>query len=359
MIRKFIPGLLLLVLFLYCNKNPLGEEELSSRGISSPSFMTVVIDSLETCYTAPGQGKSLNVILGRNHEYESRILLKFLFPDTISASAQDIRLVLYKRQHMQADPIEFNLHLVTTIWGEENVSWSLADQGVKWYKEGGDYETSPMLSKTATGDSVIIRFTLSQLEQIKISEGVILIPIQDGFTVFYSQEGGKPARLTYKIDNQQYNIPLNGDAHIVNDSLPEPFNKIWLGAGIPFRAFMYLPSDTAIFNKKIIYGQLRMNKIFATSLRETMDIVIRSLTEPYKGFDTKFGSLLGSENVALDDSICEIDVINILQRIADKPDSNFGFFVMTNPENYDISRYEIDPTSISLEIGYIRPPQTR
>ncbi len=357
--KKLLIGLLL-VLFINCNKNPLGADELSGRGIGNPQFLTTIVDSFATCYTAPGQGKSLNLVLGKNQEYESRILLNFTYPDTISEDMQDIRMTLYKRNFPREDTVELNLHLVTTGWGEYYTTWFLADQELKWYHEGGDYEPAPLISKIAAGDSVTIRFTRDQLNMMKGKMGIILIPTTEGFTTFYSREGRKPIRLTYKKGDQRYDIPLISDAHIIKDWLPEPENKIWIGAGIPFRSFLYFSAfDTIVFNKKIIYSQLRMKKLFATSQRETIEIVIRPLTESFRGFASQSGSILSSKKFSLTDSIYEVDIINLLQHIANNPDSNFGFFLMTNPEDYDISRFEIKTDTIEIEMGYISPPQAR
>jgi len=360
MLRKTALSAAIVILALSCNKNPLGEDELARRGAGSPEFLTVRIDSFETCYTAPGQGKSLNLVLGRDQEYESRILLDFSYPDTISSDMEDIRLTLYKRKFPRDDTFEFNLHVVTTAWAEDNATWTLADAGLQWYRKGGDYETNPLVSKIAAGDSVVIRFTRDQLETMKTGPGLILVPSGQGFTTFYSREGAKPVRLTYKKGDDRLDIPLSGDAHIIVDSLPEPFRKLWLGAGIPFRPFLrFSGADTLLRGKKIVYGLLRISKSFARSQRDTIDVTIHPLFEAYRGFDTKHGSALVNANVALDDSIFKVDVINLLQYIAYHADSNYGFFMKTSPDNYDITRVEFRTDTIEIEVGYISPPEVR
>lgn len=351
---------LAVVVILSCNKNPLGEDELADRGVSNPLFLSVSVDSLETSYTAPAQGTSLNLILGRDQEYESRVLLNFSYPDTISTDMHDIRLTMYKRKVARDDTFEFNIHVVTTGWSEDGATWALADQGSQWYRKGGDYESSVLVSKIAAGDSIVIPFTREQLITMQGGQGIILIPTQDGLTTFYSREGNKPVRLTYKKGDDRYDMPLSGDAHIINDSLPEPYRKLWLGSGIPFRPFLHFSAaDTVLEGKKIIYGILRLKRGFARSQRDTVDITINALTEPYRGFDTKFTSALVSTKFSLQDSIYDIDVIRLIQRIAYRADSNYGFFIMTSPENYDISRFEFKTDSIAVEVGYITPPRVR
>ncbi len=360
MLRNYAILLFALLAFLSCNKNPLGEDELGNRGVGDPEFFTTSIDSFETSFIAQPQGKSLNLVLGRNPEYESRILLNFLYPDTISEEFQDIRITLYKRKFSKDDTIEFNLHIVTSSWSEDYATWDMADQSIRWNQAGGDYEPTPILTKSNTGDSVVIRFTRDQLLALKNGAGIILIPTRSGFTTFYSREGGKSLRFTYKKGDDRYDIPLSGDAHIIKTHLAlPPYGKVWIGGGFPFRVFFYLPTDTALINKKIIYSQLQMNKLFAFSLRDTVEVVARALTEPYRGFDTKFTSILNSGKFTSADSQYKMDIVNIIQRIAHRPDSNFGFFLTINPENYDISRFEIRPESVQIEIGYLNPPGIR
>lgn len=225
---------------LACNKNPLGEDELSERGIIDPIFLKLAVDSFETCYTAPSQGKSLNLVLGRNRDYESRILLKFSFPDSFPSDIEDIRMTLYKRKTMRDDTLEFNIYLLTSAWTEYYTTWQLSDESMRWLRPGGDFDPTPVLSKIASGDSVDVRFTKDQLNLVKNSEGIILLPLRDGFNTFQSREAQQRVRLTYKSGNQRVDVPLAADVHIINDSLPEPYRKIWIGSGIPFRAFCYL-----------------------------------------------------------------------------------------------------------------------
>ncbi len=360
MLRKTALLTAVVILALSCNKSPLGEDELAQRGTGSPEFVIARIDSFETCYIAPGQGTSLNLVLGRDQEYQSRILLNFSYPDTVSSDMEDIRLTLYKRKFPRDDTFEFNLHVLTTAWAEDNATWRLADAGLQWYRPGGDYETDPLVSKSAVGDSVVIRFTRDNLETMKAGQGVILVPSGPGFTTFYSREGAKPVRLTYKKGDDRLDIPLSGDAHIIVDSLPEPFRKLWLGAGIPFRPFLrFSGTDTLLRDKKIVYGLLRISKSFARSQRDTIDITLHPLFEAYRGFDTKHGSALVNAKVALGDSSYELDVINLLQYMAYHADSNYGFFLKTSPDNYDITRLEFRTDPIEIEVGYISPPEVR
>ena len=346
------------LLAVCCNKLPLGQDELSDRGdFTSKSSNLAVFNSFTESKKIP-LGASSNLALGKNVDYESRVLLNFTFSDTDYQGLDEIKLVLRRNTYFEKDTIRFSIHLLTSSFTETEATWAKKSNTVTWDTMGGDFETDSLRYVQIAGDSVLVLFNYVELKRIEASSGLILVPEDSGFVYFQSREGGNAAVFQLVKNGAVTNLPLNADCHILNG--PEPFYvENWIGSGIASRNFVMFIYDSILAGKKAIYGELTFKPEKFFTMRDSVEIGIKELAEPVSGFDSKLGSLIALERFSVDDTVFKIDIVHYIQRMIDNPDSNYGFFVYLTPENYDISTVKIKNKSYSLEVGYVDPPGER
>ncbi len=351
--------LLCAFLFLFCNKLPLGEEELNERGefeaitISLPLYVSITESKMIPL------GTSQNLILGMNNKYQSRIILQFTFSDTTYQGLDQIKLILFKNKNFNNDTLGFNIHILTNEFSEIDATWYKKDNTDLWNNPGGDFEPDYLREGTIIGDSCVVFFNYIDLERIRNGKGIILIPRDTGFCAFYARESGKTPRLQIVKNGVVSSILLKGDCHIVKiDTLPNYWEN-WLGSGVAFRNYVKFSYDTLLNFSKAIYGELKFKGINHFGLRDSIEIGVKYLTSPLIGFDTELGPQVALKKFALNDTIFTLDIVQYVQRIIDHPDSNFGIFIYLSPENYDIANIELTTGSHQLNVGYIKPPKER
>jgi len=355
--------------FIACNKLPVGQEELDQRGnfYADSIFLPFFTSVTET--KGISLGTSMNLILGKNADYESRVILKFTFPDTIPNGAKDIKLVLLRNRTFNCDTLRFSIHLLTSTFTETEATWIKRNADQAWATSGGDFESDSIRYAVFKEDSLIVPFNYAELTWMKNAKGLIFVPRDSGFGAWYSREGGNAPRIRMTVGTTTTTIPIAADLFIVRGPTP-PYQDPWIGAGVPYRnyvkfSFFSAPDtitntpDSTLLGKRCLYGELTFKIESHFALRESLDIGIKGLTEPLKGFDTDVGALLAVQRIAADDTSATVDIIRYVQKIIDHPDSNFGFFILLSPDNYDIANFKIRPGSFGLKIGYLDPPGER
>lgn len=350
---------LLVFIFLFCNKLPIGEDELNQRGdFEAQEFELTRYNTLTEYDKFAELGKSYNLIIGKNSDYESRLLLRFNFPDSSYQGLDEIKLILKRNKDFEGDTLKFSVHLVEHEFNEAEANWYLRTETDWWDSAGGDFKEDSLRLAEITGDSVVVRFNYLELEEIRAAEGLILIPEESGFAYFSSKESGTGPQFILEKNNEVTPIVLDADCHIMRG--PEPFYiENWLGSGVPFRNYAKFVFDSLLLDKRAIYAELsfRIEKYFA--MRDSVEIGIKELLEPIDDFDTPTGSFIAIDKFAVTDTVFKIDIVRHIQRIIEHPDSNFGFFIILTPENYDLANFKIVDGSHRLTVGYVSPPGGR
>jgi len=362
--------LLLAVFYLVaCNKLPIGQEELDQRGNFNAQTINLPFFASVTEFKTIALGGSVNLVLGKNTDYESRVILKFNFPDTIPNGAKDIKLVLTRNKNLNRDTLRFSIHLLTSDFTETEATWTKRNTDEAWTTAGGDYESDSLRYVVFKEDSLVVPFNYAELTWMKNAKGIIFVPRDSGFGAWYSKEGGNAPQLRMTVGTTTTTISLTADLFIVRGPSP-PYYDPWIGAGIPYRNYVkfnffnepdtvpYTP-DSTLIGKKCLYGELTFNIESHFALRESLDIGIKPLTEPLNGFDTDVGALMAFHRIAAGDTSATVDIILYVQKVIDHPDSNFGFFVFLSPDNYDIANLKVRRGSYKLKVGYIDPPGER
>ncbi len=342
-----------------CNDLPIGEQEFDLRGNFQAQYVELEFYNSLSFYDRFAKlGASLNLIIGKNVDYESRILLEFNFPDTTYQGLDEIKMILKVNSDFKNDTIAYSLHLLTTDFEENHTSWLIKDETTYWDSAGGDFDSDSIRYGIISGDSLIIRFNYLELARIQDAEGVILIPRDTGFVHFNSDEALNGPKFILVKNDETITVPLKADCHIVIGP-QHLYIENWLGTGYPYRNYVKFLFDTLLINKKAVYAELTFKVEHAWVHRDSIEIGIRQLNEPIDDYDTEVGSLTGLKRFSVDDTIMNLDVVRYIQKIIDHPDSNFGIFIVMSPENYDIANMKIYRLSYQLSVGYISPPQER
>ncbi len=344
---------------LGCNKLPLGEEELNERGNFEAITVNLPLYVSFTESKAIPLGTSQNLIIGKDNKYESRIILKFNFSDTTYQGLDQIKLILFKNKNFHNDTLKFTVHVLTNEFSETEATWYKKDNTDLWTNPGGDFEVDSLRWGEIKGDSCVIFFNYVDLGKMKNGKGIILVPEDTGFCVFYARESGKSSRFQIVKNGVITSLSLQADCHIIKiDTLPNYWEN-WLGSGVSFRNYVKFSYDTLLNGNKPIYGELSFKAIHHYGMRDSIEIGVKYLTKPFMGFDTELSPQIALKKFALSDTLFTLDIVQYIERIIEYPDSNFGMFIYLSPENYDIANVKLETGSHQLKVGYIKPPVER
>ncbi|KPK64831.1 hypothetical protein AMJ83_01245 [candidate division WOR_3 bacterium SM23_42] len=350
--HKYVP--LLLIIFLGCNERPIGDirGELTPRVLELSTFTTFTEDK-----NVP-LGSSANLIFGMGDGYESRALIKFQYGDTSYTGLDEIKLMMRLNDEFENDTLAFSIHILNDGFVESEANWSRRNFNDTWQTPGGDFETDSLRAGIVEGDSIVLYFNYVELEEILLSEGIIIITHDTGFVHFESKEGGDGPKLLLVKNDATVSVFAEADCHIVLGPEPALFDQ-WVGSGWAYRNFVKFNYDSLLDNTQAIYGELTFECSEYFSVRDSIHIGVRELTEPFSTFDTPTGPLIALTKIGVGDTVATIDIVKHVQRIIEHPDSNFGIYIGLSPETYDISRVELIPGSHRLIVGYVEPPDPR
>ncbi len=346
------------IVMLSCNELPIGDDELRQRGDFVPQFLELTLFSTFTEYKNLNTGSALNLVFGKNAEYESRTMLLFDFPDSSYQGLDEIRLIMNINGEFNNDTVPFSLHLMDEDFSEYESDWTRRNLDENWATPGGDFNGDSVRYGIAQGDSVILYFNYLELEEIQAASGIMIVPRDTGFCYIYSREGGRPARII--LEKNDVTIPafVEADCHIINGAEPSLFDD-WVGSGWVYRDFVRFNYDTLLDSTMAVYAELSFECSEYFSHRDSIEIGVRELIEPFSTFDTPTGPLIALQRIAVGDTLVTIDIVKHAEHMIEHPDSNYGFYIGITPENYDISRIKIVRGSHRLNIGYIEPPEPR
>ncbi len=356
LMKRYI--LIILLIFLACNDLPLGEDELRQRGEFNPQFLELNLFSTFTEYKNINTGSAANLVFGKNAEYEARAMLVFDFPDSTYLGLDEIRMILNIRNSFNNDTVPFSLHLMDVEFSEYEADWTRRNLDVPWTTPGGDFNSDSIRYAIAQGDSVVLYFNYIELEQIQAAKGIMIVPRDTGFCYISSREGENPARMILEKNDVMIPAFAEADCHIINGPEPTLFDD-WIGSGWVYRDFVKFNYDTLLDSTMAVYAELSFRCAGYFSNRDSIEIGVRELLEPFSTFDTPTGPLIALKRIAVGDTMVTIDIAKHAEHLIEHPDSNYGFYIGVTPENYDISRVKIVRGSHRLNIGYIEPPDPR
>jgi len=346
------------LLLVACNELPVGDDELRVRGDFEPQFIELSRFSTFTEHKEVNAGTGLNLVFGMNEEYEARTLFSFEFPDSSYQGLDEIKLILILNGEFNNDTIAFSIHLLDEGFSETEVTWKDRSIDELWETPGGDFDSDSIRFGVVEADSIVLYFNYLELAQIQAAEGMIIVPRDTGFCYLSSKEAGKAARIALKKNDVTIPILAEMDCYIVTG--PEPLLlEDWIGSGWVFRDFVKFNYDTLLDSSIAVYAELsfRCSEYFAS--RDSLEIGVRQLLEPFSTFDTPTGPLIALETIGVGDTLVKIDIVKHAQRMIEHPDSNFGFYIAISPQNYDLSRVKLVRGSHRLNIGYVLPPNPR
>ena len=346
------------LLALACNKLPVGGEELESRGRFDAKVADLDFNASLTESKYIPLGTSLNLIVGKGSGYESHIILKFQFTDSLTQGADTIEIILFRNTDFDRDTIHYSMHLLTSSFNEAEATWQRRTVNDGWTTPGGDYNPDSFAMVSARSDTDIIYINYNELLAIKNSYGVILIPRDSGFAYYKARESGTYAQIRMVKNGVVETIPISVDMHLVTG--PTPFyTDNWIGAGMVYHNYVKFDLDTVLLGQRAVYAELTFRVGAYLAHRDSISLGIRTLLKPLTGFDTKTTSLAALQKIDPGDTLVSMDIIDYVQRIIDYPDSNFGFFIAISPDNYDISWLKVMSGTYRLKVGYIEPPGGR
>jgi len=346
------------VVVLYCNKLPIGDDEMNQRGGFEGQVLELQTINSFTENKKIALGTSGNLVIGKGDNYESHIILKFTFSDTSFEGLDEIKLVMRINSSFDNDTVPVGIHILTNSFTEDEATWEKRSNTAGWDSAGGDYEEQPLRNGVIIGDSMVVYFNYVELNRIKTAQGIILIPQDSGFAYLYSREGGHATTFQLVKNGEVAVYSTTGDCHVLNGPLPF-YVENWIGSGIASRNFIIFNYDSTLADKRAIYGELRFTFDSFFSRLDSVEIGVKELNEHASGFDTELGPLIALKSVSVDDTICTIDIVHYVQRMIDFPDSNFGLCLYITPENYDLSTVKITDGSFRLKVGYLSPPEPR
>ena len=350
--------LLFTLILLSCDSSPVGFDQLD-RELAEPvsqEFYPQASASYEKYFA---NGSSSSLILGRNREYESRVLLLFPLVDSALELVTEARLVLYTKR--QRD-IAFNIHIVSEAWQENGVTWVRTDSAGYWFLPGANFfETSIGQGQIAEESTIVFLSNIDSL--VRHAEGIILIPQDTGFGFFYSDETGNKPKIVFKYPDQERNFYCLADASIIDTvDLQLQRNDLWVGAGYAYHTYLKFNTDTIPEEATIHNAELIIRPSLTFLLTDTIEIGIHRLLEPYQEFQRpKFSSSISAKGRFItSDTIIQMDLRNLVQFWTLNRDSNFGLIINGYPEYYEIFRIELKRELADrplLKAGYIQPPK--
>ncbi len=367
------------VTFLGCNTRPVGYDQLRGR-ISGTADTTLSPDSVSSYARYVSLGGASLLYLGRDASYQSRMILLFSLPDTMSLdSITSCQLVLHQTD--TAARMGFVCRPCSSAWTESGVSWQMADSLDHWLRPGGDYLPETLAKGTMAGDSVMIDFAYAGLDSALRASirnyGIIVFPEDTGIVAVYS---GAPSAATAPRLRITYTSKGKSTERIVNDvadaSLIDTVathsqpTELMVGSGVAFRTWLMFNIDSIPPQATIARADLKFRPVTRYRRTDTLVLGASRLLQSYAawGASAKLESLPSatvSYIVPADsDSTIAIDIRQMVQLWTSRSDTltNYGLALTAAPEWSALFRLRIPsngPGAPRLDIQYVLPPEDR
>jgi len=351
---------------LSCDHNPLGFDQFD-RDLQEPQFPATPLVAAGSYGKFNANGRGDNMILGRNSEYESRILIRFPLQDSALDSVTAVSMVLYTRS---ARAVPFRICPTTLEWDDYQTTWHDAKSGEPWFTEGGDFDTARLASSVIAKDSTIIDLDQATLRtMVDHTSGIILLPEPAAAesvnlaNLYTLSTSGKRPKVVVQYGTKKRTYEASQNTFIVDTlGLNLQISDLWVGSGYVFRSYLKFDVDSVPANGTVVTAELKVRSDTAVGLQDTVQLGVHRLTKDYRVSEKNApfdGTIISHRQfIANQDSVVSFDVRSLVQFWSLKPDSNFGLLVTMEPENADISRVELSRRVLpGLRVGYVKPPR--
>lgn len=314
-------------------------------------------------------GSSSQLVLGRDAEYVSRVLLHFTISDSAIDSITGVQLTLHP---LDSVPMFFTCWPCSTPWSEYSVTWRMPDSESQWQTPGGDRWPLELTRDTLLNDSLVLSLDLRYLDTLAHrSYGVLLLPRDTGFARINTGASTKTAprlKIVYS-DGGSRTRDITTEAHI-SDTLSVRFgpHDALVGSTVAFRTYARFGCDSLPTEATIVRAELRFRPRVLYRRQDTLGIGVHRLTAP-PGPNIRnalFRSAADARTILLvsdtTDSLVRLDMRDLVQFWTAHPDSNFGLLLMSEPEYSLPWRIRIPRSGADaprLIVQYAMPPSDR
>ncbi len=356
------------IFIIGCNTLPVGSEQM--RDLPETSTIELIPESLDTYARFVPLGFADYLLLGKDNQYESRVLINFSLADSSLDSVTSVQLILYP---LDSTPMNFICRACSTEWATSGVTWWMADSTNRWMRPGGDYWAFTLGQGRLEKDSTIVELNRQYLNTlVRNSYGIIIFPSDTGFTSIATLAVTKTSpRIVFTYaDGKKRTYYASEDAHII-DSLDIRINpgELIVGSGVAFRTWLWFALESIPDSATIARAELSFKPQTLYYRSEKLWIGIHRLTESYsqRGKYTAFEKTPSARSsyVPKDgDSVIKFEISGLIQKWASYRDScpNYGMLLTAEPENlkpFRIKIFRSGPSAPRLKIHYILPPSDR
>lgn len=383
----------LLLLSAACNTLPVGYDQLGDR-VTGTADTTLLPDSASGYARYVPLGGASMLYLGQDTSYQSRLILRFSIPDTMTLdSITSFRLVIHQPDTLAT--MSFVCRPCSSEWAENGVSWQMSDSFNHWLDPGGDFLFDTVATGTMAGDSVMVDFRyvgLDSARQRAIRDcGIVVFPQDTGIVAIHSGVSTATAprlRVTYTNSGKETQRVMNdiADASLI-DTVATNSNPLDLqvGSGVAFRTWLRFTIDSIPTEATIARADLKFKPETKYRRNDTMVLGVSRLTESFvqKGANARYEGLprgYATYEVPADgDTFVTIDIRSLVQHWVNHPETlwtnhpppdtappdtlrNHGFVITASPEWSALFRLRIPrsgPNAPRLEVHYVLPPEDR
>lgn len=353
---------------LNCNTVPVGFDLIGS--IPEEKLIELMPDTIDSYAKFVPLSTAPYLLLGKDDQYESRVLIKFALKDSALDSVTTVQLILYPQESY---PQKFLCYPCSTDWSGSGVTWRMTDSLNQWVSPGGDYWHLLLGEGSLVKDSTVLQLNRDYLTTlVRQSYGIILLPGDTGFTSIVSLDKTSSSSrivLSYRNGKKRIYYPTE-DAHIVDTTnlliYPE---ELLVGSGVAFRTYLHFSLESILPAATITRAELEFKPLTVYRREDTIRLGAHRLTESYqtKGKYAHFVPTAAgiTRYVPLDtDTIIHLEITSLVQEWVSRPDSspNYGLLLTAEPEwlkPFRIKIFRSGPNSPRLKIRYLYPPEDR
>lgn len=358
-----LPFILVLVA---CDRNPLGADQLERPPVRS---FELTPESLAAYSRYVPLGMADPMLLCRDAEYQSRVLLKFTLKDSALDSITAIDLVIHSNPNR---PLSFVCRPCSTPWNSDAATWRMADDENQWNLPGGDFWNIELCRDTIDAESTIANLNLRHLDTlVHHSYGLILIPLDTGFCSIKSTSSSTTAprlSLTF-LDGRRRTYTVIEDCHIMDTIAIRSYpHELYVGSGVAFRTWLRFGLESIPTEATIARADLVFRPTVLYRRQETLHFGCHRLTEPYRPRERNAAYRAAADARTIfvpnntTDTLVRLDLRSLVQYWNTNPDSNFGLLIMAEPEYSFPWRTKLPrtgPNAPRLLIEYLLPPKDR
>ncbi len=358
----------LTLIWLGCNTVPVGSDLIGR--VPEQRTIELLPDTVDSYAKFIPLGFADYLVLGKDDQYESRVLFKFELKDSAVDEVASVQLLVYPREDYS---LKFRCYPCSTNWSTAGVTWRMADSLNQWVNPGGDYFNTLLGEGTITKDSTLVELNRDYLSLLlQKPYGIVLISADTGFatlTPLTNAESAPRLVLTYQ-NGKKRTYPAVEDAHIVDSlAIGTNPNELLVGSSVAFRTYLHFSLDSVPAAATIAGAELEFKPQPIYSRAETIWIGVHRLVDSYlgKGKYAQFDPTPAGKSFYFpsgNDTIVRLTINELIQNWVSHPDSNpnYGVLLTAEPEwlkPFRIKIFRSGPWAPRLRISYIMPPEDR